>query len=269
MIRTPATLLLLPFGFPALLAAQPNPHAAQPERPTVATHAGTVAAGWLELESGIELDHGSNPEHVATGLLVAKIGIASNLQLSLFGNVTRPSDNAGGVGDFAAGFKWRLLDKHPLLGDFALLSSVKFPTGSVSGGSGSGTTDASLLLISSRDAGPVHIDLNAGYTVRDGRGARVPASASVWTASFSGAIAGSLQWTAELFGYPGTGGAAGAAPSAALLAGPTYTVREWLVVDVGGIVPMAGSQPRAFYAGVVWNVGRLWGATSNGRRDER
>jgi len=24
-----------------------NPHAVQPERPTVATHAGTVATGWL------------------------------------------------------------------------------------------------------------------------------------------------------------------------------------------------------------------------------
>jgi hypothetical protein len=257
MTRTPVALLLV---LPALLAAQPNPHAAQPERPTVATHAGTVAAGWLEVESGVELDHGSNPDHVATGLLVAKIGVASHLQLSLFGSVTRPSDNAGGVGDFAAGLKWRLLDKHPLLGDFALLPSVKFPTGSVSRGSGSGTTDASLLLISSRDAGPVHIDLNAGYTFRGGSGGRAPVSASVWTASSSGAIAGSLQWTAELFGFPGTGGAAGAGPIVGFLAGPTFTVREWLVFDVGGIVPVAGPQPHAFYAGVVWNVGRLWGA---------
>jgi hypothetical protein len=255
MIRTSATLLLV---LPALLAAQPNPHAAQPERPTVATHAGTVAAGWLEFESGIELDHGSNPDHVATGLLVAKIGVASHLQLSLFGNVTRPSDNAGGVGDFAAGLKWRILDKHPLLGDFALLPSIKFPTGSVSRGSGSGTTDASLLLISSRDAGPVHIDLNAGYTFRGGSGVHPHRESWLWTASFSGAIAGSLQWTAELFGLPGTGGAAGSAPIVGLLAGPTYALREWLVFDVGGIVPVAGPQPRAFYAGAVVNVGRLW-----------
>jgi hypothetical protein len=257
MTRTPVALLLV---LPALLAAQPNPHAAQPERPTVATHAGTVAAGWLEVESGVELDHGSNPDHVATGLLVAKIGVASHLQLSLFGSVTRPSDNAGGVGDFAAGLKWRILDKHPLLGDFALLPSVKFPTGSVSRGSGSGTTDASLLLISSRDAGPVHIDLNVGYTFRGGSGVHAHRESWLWTASFSGAAAGSLQWTAELFGLPGTGGATGAAPIVGLLAGPTYAVRKWLVFDVGGIVPVAGPQPHALYAGVVWNVDRLWDA---------
>ncbi|MFI5312112.1 MAG: transporter [Gemmatimonadales bacterium] len=251
--------LLLLFVLAGPLAAQQNPHAAQPERPTVATHAGTVAPGWLEFESGIELDHGSDPEHVATGLLVAKFGVGSHAQLSLFGSVTRPSDNVGGLGDAAVGIKWRLLDKHPLLGDFALLPSIKVPSGSVSRGSGSGTTDASLLLISSRDVGPVHVDLNAGYTVRDGSGTRSPTRATVWTASLSGAVAGSLQWTAELFGYPGTGGMSGAAPIVGLLAGPTFAIREWLVVDVGGIIPVEGGQPHAFYAGAVWNVGRLWG----------
>src|SRR5207247_3724752 len=32
------------------LVQAPDPHAAQPERPTVATHAGTVAPGWIEIE---------------------------------------------------------------------------------------------------------------------------------------------------------------------------------------------------------------------------
>ena len=31
-----------------------NPRAVQPERPTVATHAGTVAPGYMELEEGGE-----------------------------------------------------------------------------------------------------------------------------------------------------------------------------------------------------------------------
>jgi len=34
----------------------PDPHEAQPERPTVATHAGTVAPGWVEFEAGSEFD---------------------------------------------------------------------------------------------------------------------------------------------------------------------------------------------------------------------
>jgi hypothetical protein len=40
------------------LAAQTpprDPHAVQPQRPSVAMHAGTVAAGWLEIEGGSAL----------------------------------------------------------------------------------------------------------------------------------------------------------------------------------------------------------------------
>jgi len=44
----------------------------------------------------------------------------------------------------------------------------------------------------------------------------------------------------------------------AFLAGPTIAVREWLVLDVGGIVAIAGPQPRALYGGLTYNVGRLW-----------
>jgi hypothetical protein len=253
--------LLSLFGLVAVpLLAQRDPHAAQPERPTVATHAGTVAPGWLEIETGVELDRGGDPDHATTGVLVAKIGLGPRLQLSLSGSATRPSDNVGGVGDVAVGLKWRILEDHPLLGDFALLPSIKAPTGSVARGSGTGTTDASLLLISSRDAGPVHIDLNAGYTWRSGDGTQAPTQASVWTASFGGALAGRFAWTVEVFGYPGTGGPAGAAPTVALLAGPTFTAREWLVFDIGGIVPIAGGQPHAAYAGAVVNLGRIWGS---------
>jgi hypothetical protein len=240
-----------------------DPHAAQPERPTVATHAGTVEPGWLEIESGIELDHGTSPDHATLGVVVAKIGLAPRMQLSLFSSVVRPSDNAGGIGDFAVGIKWRLIEDHPLLGDFALLPALKSPTGSVARGSGSGTTDASLLLISSRDVGAVHIDLNAGYTFRGGSGARTPRDGWLWTASFGGVLAGRLSWTAELYGVPGSGGDAGAAPLVGFLAGPTYTLRDWLVLDVGGIAPVAGPQPRAFYAGAVWNIARLWKAASD------
>lgn len=248
----------LPRGLPA---PQPrDPHVAGPERPTVATHAGTVATGWLEVESGVELDHGTNPDHATFGLFVAKVGLGRRVQLSLSGSVVRPSDKAGGVGDFTAGIKWRLVDDNPVLGDLAVLPALKSPTGSVARGSGTGTTDASFLLISSRDAGAVHIDLNAGYTFRGGSGARAPRDEWLWTASFAGPLAGRLEWTAELYGVPGTGGGTGAAPLVALLAGPTFTLRDWLVLDVGGIMPVTGPQPRALYAGAVWNVGRLWRA---------
>src|SRR5438445_803082 len=41
----------------------PDAHAAQPERPTVATHAGTVAPGWAEIEAGIEWDRYADASH--------------------------------------------------------------------------------------------------------------------------------------------------------------------------------------------------------------
>jgi hypothetical protein len=235
-----------------------TPHAAQPERPTVATHAGTVAPGWLEFESGLELDRGPSTARNTIFTTVAKLGLARRLQLTVMTNVSGPSGAAGGFGDLSAGIKWRVLQGDAILGDFALLPAIKVPTGSVARGTGTGTTDASLTLISSRDVGPVHIDLNAGYFLRGGSGASAPPDQWLWTASFGGDLGGGAGWTAELYGYPGTGGANGVAPIAALLAGPTFTVREWLVLDAGLIVPVTGPQPRAAYVGATFNVGRVW-----------
>ena len=155
-----AALTLLHPARASVAAQQPekppasvDPRAAQPERPTVATHAGTVAIGYLEFEAGIELDRFADASHASIGTLVTKIGIASHVQLSLFSAVVRPSDSSGGFGDFGIGAKWRMVDDHPILGDFALLPILTVPTGSFSQGSGTGTTAGSLWLISSRDLG--------------------------------------------------------------------------------------------------------------------
>ena len=40
-----------------------------------------------------------------------------------------------------------------------------------------------------------------------------------------------------------------------------WAVRDWLVFDIGGIIPVVGPQAHAFYTGLTWNVGQLWGAT--------
>jgi hypothetical protein len=235
-----------------------DPHAVQPERPTVATHAGTVAPGWLEIETGVERDRFS-PENIGyVTPTVLKFGIADHMQLGVFGSVAHPAPGTTGLGDVAVGVKWRLLDNAPLVGDFAVLPVVKFPTGSSSSGTGTGTTDVALLLISSHDLGGVSMDINVGYTHRGGDGSTVPTSATLWTISAGGALAGRLGWTAECYGYPGTSGPAGQAPIVALLAGPTLLLRPWLAFDAGFIAPVTGPQPRALYAGAVYNVGKLW-----------
>jgi len=246
----------------SLAAAQGRPpklSTAQPERPSVSTHAGTVTAGWFELESGIELDRGTQPQHNTLGVFAAKLGLAENLQLSLLANVLRPSDAAGGFGDMTMALKMRLLEDFPVLGDFAILPAIKFPTGSDARGTGTNTTDGTITLISSRNVFGLDMDSNVAYTYRGGSGIHAPRDAWLYAVSVAGDLPGGAGWTAEIFGVPGTSGAQGAPPTAALLAGPTFTLRKWLVLDFGGILPLMGQQPRALYAGLTYNVGRLWG----------
>jgi hypothetical protein len=236
---------------------QINPHAVQPERPTVATHAHTVAPGWFEIETGLERDQ------LAPGLSIGtpttlKLGLGSHTQLSIWGSVPRPDSSGFGPGDLFAGVKWRLLDDAPVFGDFAILPAIKFPTGSTGAGRGTGTTDGSLLLISSHDFSGVSMDVNVGYTRRSGNGSQAPRTATLWTVSFGGPVLKQLGWVAELYGFPGTSGPAGQSPIVAFLAGPTYQGAEWLAFDAGLIVPVTGPQPHALYAGAVWNVGKVW-----------
>ena len=237
-----------------------NPRAVQPERPTVATHAGTVAPGILEIETGVERDRFAPSVIGIVTPTVFKFGIASHAQLSVFGSLARPSGSDLGLGDVGVGVKWRVVDDAPLLGDFAILPALKAPTGSLDKGTGTGTTDVSLLLISSHMLGNVAMDLNVGYTRRSGDGSNAPRDATLWTASFGGPVAGAIGWVVECYGYPATSGPAGQASIVALLAGPTDLVRPWLALDAGLIVPLRGAQPHALYAGGVYNVGRLWGS---------
>jgi len=249
------------FLLPQLLSAQTpsaNPHDAQPERPTVATHAGTVAPGWLEVESGIEVDRFSDHSHGVSFPTVSKFGVAPRVQLSVQTPVLNPpSEDITGFGDLTIGMKWRIVDGAPVVGDFAILPSIKTPTGSETSGTGTGTTDFSLLLISSHQFGPVDMDINGGYTRRSGDGSTAPRNAEVWTAAFGWAVHGRFGWDAEIYGYPGTAGPAGSPPIVAILSGPTFALRKFLVVDAGYIGPITGPQPRGVYAGLVYNIGHF------------
>ncbi|HEY3114656.1 MAG TPA: hypothetical protein VGJ62_13325 [Gemmatimonadaceae bacterium] len=234
-----------------------DPHAVQPERPTVATHAGTVARGWVELEEGGEWDKdpgGARSFFAPTNL---KIGLAPRAQLNLLLNVIHDRAIRGGsfaASDITIGVKYRIAENDRILGDFAVLPAVKLPTASP-GAAGTGTTDFSLLLISSRHLGPVAMDLNVGQTRRTGDGTSAPKTAGVWTASFGFPVAGPFGAAIEVFGFPRTTGPLGTEGIAALLIGPTFLAREWLAFDAGIIAPISGPQPRAFYTGFVWNLG--------------
>jgi len=233
-----------------------NPHAVQPERPTVATHAGTVARGWIELEEGGEWDRAADGARSFVAPTNLKLGLAPRAQLNLLFNLIRNPRLSGAslaMGDLTVGVKYRIVDGDRILGDFAVLPALKLPTGAIA--AGTGTTDFSLLLISSREVGPVAVDLNVGQTRRTGDGSDAPKIAGIWTASFGFPVTGPVGGTLEVFGYPRTRGPQATDAIAALLVGPTLLVREWLAFDAGMIVPITGPQPRAFYTGFVWNLG--------------
>jgi hypothetical protein len=137
----------------------------------------------------------------------------------------------------------------------AVLPTIKLATGAARG---THTTDAALLLIDSRSIGPASLDLNVGVTRRSGSGARAPRTSTLWTASLGAPVRGAIGWQLECFGYPGTHGPAGAAPIVAALTGPTLGAWRTLALDAGVILPVEGPQPRAIYAGLVTNLGRLW-----------
>jgi hypothetical protein len=218
-----------------------------------------VAPGWIEIEWGAELDRYEDGGRGGGLPIVAKVGLTRRAQVNVLHTAVRPVDDpAIHVGDLAVGVKWRLADRAPLLGRFAILPSIKFPTGSAALGSGTDTTDGGLLVISSHDLGPLAMDLNVGYTRRSGSGQTAPRNATVWTASFGGPAAGPIGWVAELYGLPRTSGPAGQDNIVAVLFGPTLVVRSWFSLDSGVIVPLTGPQPHAVYFGGVWNVGRIW-----------
>jgi len=258
-LRATGLLLAVALTHPRTGRAQSSPHAVQPERPTVATHAGTVAPGFLEIETGGEWDRYPNQSRGSIIPTIFKIGLTPHAQLSLITPiVSAPGSRSLGVGDLAGGVKWRLADSHPLLGRFAVIPGIKLPTGSATTGAGSGTTDLSVVLVSSHSIGPVALDINAGYARRGGDGSLFPRNATSWTVSTGGAAVGAVGWVAEMFGYPGTTGPAGQGSTVAALVGPTFSAKEWLALDLGVIVPIAGSPPRAIYVGGVVNAGRVY-----------
>lgn len=228
-------------------AQQPDPREVQPERPTVATHAGTVAPGYLEIEAGVE--HDRFAPNSSSGMLTAvfKFGIAPGAQLSV---MTTAFNWGASFGDLGVGVKWRLLDDAPILGDFAILPSITLPTSS-----GPGSVGEGLLLISSHVFGSVSMDLNAGVMHRNEDIEGIPQNGAVWTFSFGGPVRGPIGWTAEYYGYPALDGSR---TISAVLAGPTAKIRKYLAVDAGIIVPVTGPQPHAIYAGAVYNVGKVW-----------
>ena len=260
MRRGAAALLLAGAALARAQDSAADPHAAQPERPTVATHAYTVAPGWIEVESGLQFDRFEGGQAFSTPTTL-KLGLAPRLQVeATFAWIDLGGSAAAqGMSDVILALKWRAPGRLPLLGDFAVQPAIRLPTGADS--VGSGRRAGSIVFVSSNHFGPVELDVNLGLVTRIGASA-LPLQ-GWWTASAGTNVAGRLGWALEIYGYPGTSGADAAAPLVGLLTGPTWTVHDWFVLDAGAVVPVSGPQPHSLYMGLTWNIGRVWGPPPN------
>jgi hypothetical protein len=256
------TLVVQGAGAQGSGAQPPDPLAPKPERPTVATHAYVVAPGIVELEAGAQYQRPEPGGSLLSTPTVFKIGLCRRAQLDIAPGWARSSADGrveSAPADLQLAVKWHLADGLPLLADVAVQTTLKLPTGTLESGGGTNTTDVAVMFISSRSLGPVGLDLNVGYTRRSGSGAEAPVNATVWAAAVSLPVAGAVGWSAEVFGYPGTAGPAGAGPAVGFITGPSLKLGH-VVLDAGAVLNVTGLGATAAYAGLTWNLGFLPGA---------
>jgi hypothetical protein len=244
-------------------SAAPHLGLSKVRRHRISRHATKTADGLVEIESDIERDEYPDGSRGAQVTTTGRLRLADGLQLNLIVPVLSTEDSSAmGLGDVAAGVNVQLLDDVPVLGDVFALPTVKLPTGSLELATGTGTTDAGILMVSSNQIGPVNLDLSAGYTRRNGDGMNAPIHSTSWSAALDGPLRGPLGWSMEWSGLPATSGPAGAAGSAALTIGPTLSVHDWLVIDAAVMVPLAGAQPKAIFVSAVYKSPKIKPAAS-------
>jgi hypothetical protein len=225
-----------------------SPRAANPERPTVATHAYAVAPGYWELEQGVRaFGVGTLSESQAWDLNL-KLGVRDHVQLGLFATGIGWTHGTAGVGDL--GLSVKLQGGLGKEGALAVVPAVTLPTGNETLGLGAGRVLGSLVGVWSQDLGAVfHTDINVGPT---GIGAGTPQLfGSLGLAASRGrwAVAG------ELFHF--TAGGAGPLQQG-LLGALLWTAAEWAVVDVGGVWGRTDETPDQLFVGVTTNLGRIF-----------
>ena len=262
-ISPTAAALLALACIPAALRAQDDSTAVKPERPTVATHAYVIKPGFVEIETGAVYQRPAGGAVVGIPFY-AKFGVTRWLQLGIgpgaaFDHGGPGGDLQGGLTDLNLAAKLVVGTGLPLLGDFAVQPSVSLPTGSEEKGFGSGEVEGGLLLVSSHQVLGGEIDANAGISFNGGNGSTTPKQSYVWAVSGGRSISGPVGAVVEVFGYPGTTGAAGGPPQVGLLFGPTFALRPSLVLDAGAIVNLQHLGGNALYAGVTANLGRWFG----------
>ena len=214
----------------------------------MATHAYTVAPRYWELEQGFRVFGIDDLSEVSSYDFNLKIGLASSLQLGIFGAAWIRNDDGSGIGDVGVSLKWqRAVGKRSAV---ALVPAVIVPTGDEIRERGAGRVLGSLVGVYSADvAEPLHIDVNTGPF---GIGAEHP----LWFTSLgaSGAF-GTVGWALELFDFRSRLDERG---ETGLLGAVLFTLAEWAVLDIGGVLGVGSGSADQLFIGATTNVGRVF-----------
>src|SRR5258708_12263318 len=82
-----------------------SPRVANPERPTVATHAYPVAPGYLELEQGVRAQGSTSGRDFTSWEFNLKLGLAPSVQIAAFGTGFVRGPAGSGPGDMGVALK--------------------------------------------------------------------------------------------------------------------------------------------------------------------
>jgi len=245
--RSLASIALAVGTWPTPAESQ-SPRAANPERPTVATHAYAVAPGYVEVEQGLSARGATSLAQGTSWDVNVKVGVNPHVQLGIFGPAYLRTGAGHGIGDWGVALKLRTAMSERVA--LAAVPAVTLPTGRSRLGLGAGRALGYMpLVVSVSGPAAVHADLNAGPL---GIGAGRPQWLT--TASFSRPLAGSLGVTAELFRI-GAGGAG--SRTAGLLAAVVVTPVQWMTLDAGGTIGLGDGSPDVLFFGATTNLGRL------------
>jgi hypothetical protein len=243
----------------AAAAAPDPPIEVNPNRPTFATPAQTTQVGVVELELGAQRTRFRDHSGLSWSPFLLKVGLLSNVELRLGGTgvlrqtqaMTAP---ATGFGDVTVGAQWRFLRHRPLGVDEAVQVTWKVPTASASKGLGTGESDATLMLLLSRDLGPFHADVNLLETWLGRRQAsreRQPAA----TVSVSRTLSAQWSLTGEIYYVGATAESLRIVSNLWALA---FKLSPRLVIDGGADVGLShGAQEVSVFAGLTVGVSRF------------
>lgn len=258
-VRVAASCVLLLLSVPIPATADDDSPDSEPTvtpyRPTVSNPASLPNPGWIEGEFGGLYTHAEDDSRSASVPWLVKYAIGENYGILVGGNAYVTSTpvgakTSGGIGDLSVEWKQAFpLSEHAA---FGFEAGEIVPTAAHDLGVGKPATIVNGIF--SVDAGPVHIDLNAGGTRYTTHAPGVSTWQSEWASAVSWSLVQSWGAAVELSGTQQRG----AATQSQLLGAINYNRSAHLVFDFGMAYGLAhAAHNTSVFAGATVLLGRV------------